>query len=130
MLEGMSPVTQRARPRRKKSKASTRWLGLLWPLIAGIVVTPFAVWGASVLAMSGPSALRLLYPYLTVIHGSSQQAASQGETISQCVMYGQFPAYGLVWIVMRRLTRGSAGAFSVIVLHCAGVLAAILKAPG
>jgi len=98
----------------------------LLPLIAGIVATPLAVWAASVLAMSGPQALRLLYPYISLLQGHSDH--SRQETMQQLVMFGQFPFYGAVWVLMQRLLRGTAGPLSVLALHCAGVGAAILTA--
>ncbi len=120
------------RGRKKSSKSSVPgWVRVLWPLILGIVMTPFAVYAASVLAMRGPSALRLLYPYVLLVQGHSEQfATSQEETLAQWVMYGQFPLYGCVWMLARRIFRGSAGALSAVVLHCAGVAVAILTSNG
>jgi hypothetical protein len=125
----MTPSASRTRKTPKKKPQST-WIRLL-PLIAGIVVTPFAVWGASVLAMSGPQALRLLYPYISLLQGHSDQFPhSRQETIQQLVMFGQFPFYGAMWILMQRLLGGTAGPLSVLILHCVGVGAAILTAGG
>ncbi len=128
----MSPAIQRkSTTKRRKKQAAPGWLGALWPLILGIVVTPLAVYAASILAMRGPTALRLLYPFMLLVQGHSEQfATSQQETLAQWVMYGQFPLYGCVWMLARRLFRGSAGALSALVLHCAGVAAAILAGNG
>jgi hypothetical protein len=57
----MSPTAvkkRRALARKKKSKTFLIW----WPLLLGIVVTPLTIHFASILALEGPSALRLLYP--------------------------------------------------------------------
>ena len=117
--------------RRRKKGAALGWLRVLWPLILGIVITPVAVYAASILAMRGPSALRLLYPFVLLVQGHSEQfATTQQETLAQWVMYGQFPFYGLVWMLAKRLSRGSAGALSAVVLHCVGVAAAILTGNG
>jgi len=79
--------------------------------------------------MSGPQALRLLYPYISLLQGHSDQLPdSRQETVQQLVMFGQFPFYGAVWALMQRLLRGTAGPFSVLALHCAGIGAAILTA--
>jgi hypothetical protein len=126
----MSPTRSRARTRKKK-KPAARWLLILWPLILGIVATPLAVRGASVLAMSGPPALRLLYPYVVLVQSQSQSfVASQQDTLAQWAMWGQFPAYGLLWMASRRLMRGTGGLLSVVVAHCAGLAAAILTMTG
>ena len=123
-------MTQRTRNnRRKKKKPLPGALIILAPLLLGILVTPFAVRGASVLALSGPSALRLLYPFVVLVQSHAQTfATSQEETLAQWVMYGQFPVYGLVWMLTRQFVRGSAGPLSVVLLHCVGVAAAILTA--
>jgi hypothetical protein len=111
-------------PRSKKKSIIPHWLLVIAPLLAGILMTPVAAWAASILAMSGPQALRLLYPFVPVIQ--QHIATNEDAALAQWIMYGQFPAYGLIWMLMARLTRGSAGALSVVVLHCLGVAAAVL----
>ncbi len=126
----MSPVTTRTRTRRSSKKKKgflPTWLLFLWPLLAGILVTPFAVRAASVLALNGPPALRLLYPYVIVAQSHIEQlAVYQEETLSQWVLYGQFPLYGVIWMIGRRLVRASGGPLFVVGLHCVGVALAIL----
>ncbi len=114
--------------RSKKKRSIPRWLVVIAPLLGGILVTPFAVRAASVLAMSGPHALWLLYPFVPVV--LQHFTTNQDETLAQWIMYGQFPLYGVIWILMARLARGSAGVFSVAVLHCLGVAAAVLDSSG
>ena len=128
MLRSMSPVATRKRTSRKKKKKAYAWLAW-WPLLLAIVATPFAVRSASVLALTGPAALRLLYPYVVLlqshVHGLSSE---QADTLSQWAMYGQFPVYGLVWVLVARLRGAFAGLISVLVLHGAGVAAAFFTA--
>ena len=125
----MSPVATRKRSNRKrKKKSSPSWLAW-WPLLVAVIATPFAVRSASVLALTGPAALRLLYPYVVLlqshVHGL---AAEQADTLSQWAMYGQFPVYGLVWVLMARLRGTLAGLISVLVLHGAGIAAVFFTA--
>ncbi len=126
MLEGMRTTYVRERAPRSKKKKSLlpRWFLVTAPLLVGILVTPVAAWAASILAMSGPQSLRLLYPFVPVIQ--QHVGTNQDETLAQWIMYGQFPAYGLIWMLVGRWTRGSAGALSVLVLHCLGVVAAMV----
>jgi hypothetical protein len=125
----MARSTPRARTTRRKQKSPPFWIQF-WPLLLGIVITPFAVRGASVLALNGPSALRMLYPYVVLAQGHSEHfASSQEEIISQWVMYGQFPLYGIVWMLAQRMARAAGGPLSVLLLHCLGVGAAIFTAP-
>jgi hypothetical protein len=126
----MSPATQRRRAGSKAKKRSgvPSWIQWL-PLIVGIVAAPVAVWGASILAMSGPSALRLLYPWVSLLrHHSDQLAVGQEEVLEQWVMYGQFPVYGLVWVATQRVWKGVSGLLSVVLMHCLAVGATILLA--
>ncbi len=89
-----------------------------------------AVRAASVLALSGPSALRLLYPYVVLVQEHAHGFASnQEETLAQWVMYGQFPAYGLLWMLGRRLNPSSGGLLAAVVAHCGGLAAAIFTTP-
>ena len=126
----MSPAAIRTRTRRNKKKEAPFWLQF-WPLVLGVIATPFAVRGASVLALTGPTALRLLYPYVVLIQSNAQRfSPEQVDTLSQWTLYGQFPLYGVLWIVARRFLGGSAGLLAVLIVHAAGVGLAILAAGG
>lgn len=130
MLVEMTRSATRTRNtvRRKQTKAKRSWW-VLWPLLLGILVTPIAVRAASVLALSGPSAMRLLYPYLVLTHSHVLQVSGeQADTLSQWILYGQFPLYGLLWMIAARLLGRSAGPLLVLLLHVGGVGAAILAA--
>ena len=52
---------------RKKKKKNASPLLLWWPLLLGIAVTPFAVHAASIMAIAGPGALMMLYPYVLLL---------------------------------------------------------------
>jgi hypothetical protein len=129
----MSPADTRTRkrtpPTRKKKGSVPARLTAYAPLILGILITPLTIWAASILAMSGPSGLRLLYPYVVLARAAhASQEYSSPETLSQWIMFVQFPAYGVIWMVGRRLIVGPAGAFAALMVHCAGVAAVIMNA--
>ena len=90
------PKRKPAAKRKSRKKQSTGWLAW-WPVILGIVVTPFAVKAATLMALTGPDGLRLLYPWMLIpklhVLGLSD---SLGNGISQAMMYVQFPLYGLI----------------------------------
>ncbi len=98
--------------KRKSRKKQTSGLVAWWPLIVGVAVTPFAVKAATLMALTGPDGLRLLYPWMLIpkLHflGLSD---SLGNVISQAMMYLQFPLYGLIAMLIHR----SKGTLSVIV---------------
>jgi hypothetical protein len=119
-------IPRRPAARRRKTKSRPLWLQF-WPVLLGIVATFFAVRAASVLALSGPTALRVLYPYLVVVQNLAEHFSSeQAERLSQWILYGQYPLYGVLWVVASRLLRGPAGLMAVLLLHAGGVAAAIL----
>jgi hypothetical protein len=92
-------------------------LWLIWiPFVAGIAVTPVVVRMASVLALSGPGALTLLYPWAEIFRTPMVKITAEiGASVAQWAMYLQFPIYGLVvsWM-MRKRSFGAA----VIVVAC------------
>ncbi len=124
----MSPVaTKRKRaPSRKKKKGP----GLLawWPLVLALVATPFAVRAASVLVLSGPAALRLLYPWVALIqaHAPHSFAPEQRDTLAEWMMWAQFPLYGLLASLLALARRLGTGLLLVLILHGLAIGLAIL----
>ncbi|HLH34058.1 MAG TPA: hypothetical protein VKX41_05245 [Alloacidobacterium sp.] len=100
----MSPTATQRKPatRKKKKAASAGWL-TWWPLVLGIAVTPLTVRAAGVMALAGPDALRMLYPWVQLVQthllGFPAEIAS---TLSQGMMYLQFPLYGLLMALILR----------------------------
>jgi hypothetical protein len=98
----MSPTATQRKPatRKKKKAAASRWL-TWWPLLLGILVTPFTVRAAGIMALAGPDALRMLYPWVQLVqsHIFTVEIAS---TLSQAMMYLQFPLYGLLMALILR----------------------------
>lgn len=90
------------RSRVKRKPVGAGWITLLIVLI-GFISIPFALWGAGILALSGPSALAMLYPYVVLVKlASSHLTAPIANPLAQWLMYLQFPLYG---IFMARVYR-------------------------
>jgi len=100
----MSPTaTQRKTTTRKKKKASSAGWMTWWPLLLGILVTPLTVRAAGVMALAGPDALRVLYPWVQLVQSYILGFPTEIEgTISQAMMYLQFPLYGLLMALVLR----------------------------
>ena len=114
----MSPA---AKKRSRKKKKSVNWLAL-WPVLLGIVVTPFTVRAAGILALTGPAALRMLYPFALLpaehVFGLRESLA---DVVSQAMMYLQFPLYGLVVMLLMRWKAWWVALLVVLGLHLGGV---------
>jgi hypothetical protein len=120
----MSPTaTQRRTTTRKKKKAAARggWL-TWWPLLLGILVTPLTVRAAGVMALAGPDALRMLYPYVQLVqsHLLGFPAEITG-TLSQAMMYLQFPLYGLLMALVLRAKGLLPAVLATAVVHFGAV---------
>ena len=95
----------------------------------GIVVTPLTIHFASILALEGPSALRLLYPYVLLIKDPAFGLSSDmGNALSQGMMYAQFPIYGLVMALTLRSRSVASALGTVVVVHGLGVFVLFLMA--
>ncbi|QNI33345.1 hypothetical protein H7849_05125 [Alloacidobacterium dinghuense] len=100
----MSPTaTQRKPTTRKKKKAAARGWITWWPLLLGILVTPLTVRAAGVMALAGPDALRMLYPWVQLVQNPMLAFPTDiAGTLSQAMMYLQFPLYGLLMALVLR----------------------------
>lgn len=123
----MSPTASTQRKpasRRKKKRAAPNAPGWLhwWPLLLGIIVTPLTVRAAGVMALAGPDALRTLYPYVLLLQ--SHVLGLPGDlasTLSQWMMYLQFPLYGLLMSLILRSKGLVAAAITAAVVHFGAV---------
>lgn len=127
----MSPAAAQKRPRARRGKSRKRkgahiraWL----PFLLLVGVTPFAVRAASVLALTGPGALRLLFPWVVLVgtHAPASLAPEQRETLAGWAMWVQFPAYGVVVALLMRWRSFAFGAGIALLLHAGAVLVAAL----
>ena len=114
---------RRASAPRKKKKKNPSPLLLWWPLLLGIVVTPFTVHAASIMAIAGPGALMMLYPYVLLLKEPALGLSSElGNNLSQLMMYLQFPLYGLAMaLTLRSKSLWTAIATSAV-MHFAAVV--------
>lgn len=112
---------RRSAPRKKKGKNA---LLVWWPLLLGIAVTPLTLHVAGILALEGTNGLRLLYPYVLLIKGLSfDLSIGFGDSLSQAMMYLQFPLYGLLFSMTLR-SKGTGSAINLVfLLHLAGIFA-------
>src|SRR5579883_2956310 len=119
----MSPATTTSK--RKKKKTSATW-SVWWPLLLGVLITPFAVRAAGVMALAGPAALRTLYPYVQLeqspVLGFSGELAS---VLSQAMMYLQFPLYGLLFSLLLRRKGFGTALLTTAIIHFGAVAIAV-----
>jgi hypothetical protein len=115
------PKRKPAAKRKSRKKQPSGWL-TWWPVILGIAVTPFAVKAATLMALTGPDGLRLLYPWMLIpkLHllGLSD---SLGNGISQAMMYLQFPLYGIIAMLIQRSKGPVAAILQVALVHLLAV---------
>jgi hypothetical protein len=109
--------------RKRKSKKNPGWLAQWWPLLIGIAVTPFAIHFASIMALAGPRALMMLYPWVLLLKtpalGLSNLFAAD---LSQLLMYIQFPVYGLLMSVKLGSKPLWIALSLAVALHLVGIL--------
>ena len=115
------PKRKPAAKRKSRKKQISGWLEW-WPVILGIAVTPFAVKAATLMALTGPDGLRLLYPWMLIpkLHllGLSD---SLGNSISQAMMYLQFPLYGLLAMLIHRSKGAVQAILALALIHLLAV---------
>jgi hypothetical protein len=118
-------LAPRTRKRRRRKAAPLLWL---WPVALGLVATPFAIRAASVLALSGPAALKILFPFVAFMQAQWTPivAGSHLEHFASWAMWVQFPAYGLLAALAGRAMGIGRALLLVLALHVAAVAAALL----
>lgn len=121
-----------APPRRKRGarKGLARgWWKALWPVLIGIAITPFTVRLAGVLALEGPKAFALLYPWFDVLR--SRVLHSPADLIGhayQYMLYLQFPLYGLLMTLTFRAGRHLRALIIGLSVHFTGLILVIVLA--
>jgi hypothetical protein len=111
------PETRTRKPRSKKKAARSGWK-IWWPVLLGILVTPLALRAAAIMALEGPDALRMLYPFVALLklHALGLPEELAGN-LSQLMMYLQFPLYGLVMSLLLRITNVFSALLQTAALH-------------
>lgn len=112
--------------RRKKGNAG--WAAWI-PFILAVAMTPVALRAASVLALSGTGGLMLLFPFVQIVQNPVLPVpGGLAGLVAQCIMYLQFPIYGLLMARIIR-SKGFWIALNVVVaIHAVGVGVAYLLA--
>lgn len=119
---------RRRRAARKKSSGRGGWKSL-WPLLVCIAVTPFTVRAASILALEGPKAFALLYPWVEVVRSSALRLPPDlVSTLSQWVLFAQFPLYGLLMTLTFRADKYLRAFIIGLVAHFTGLFVVVLLA--
>jgi hypothetical protein len=124
------PSSSAASPRTKRGapKSFARgWWKALWPLLIGIAVTPFTVRLAGVLALEGPRAFALLYPWFDVLR--SRVLHSPADLVGHAyeyMLYLQFPLYGLLMTFTSRAGRHLRALVIGVLAHFTGLLLVIV----
>src|SRR6202046_2909067 len=127
------PSSSAATPRKKRGAAKSfvrsGWWKSLWPVLVGIAITPFTVRLAGVLALEGPKAFALLYPWVDVLRSRVLHAPADlvGHAY-ESMMYLQFPIYGLLMTVTFRSARHLRAIIIGLSLHFLGLLLVIVLA--
>jgi hypothetical protein len=117
-----------ATKRRRRTKKQPFWQ-TLGPLLLALVLTPIAVRAASILALSGPASLRVLYPWVTLLENHAMGLSGpQIERYSEWTMWLMLPVYAMSIILIKRVGTLKSGVVFVLLLHTLAVLAAILTA--
>jgi hypothetical protein len=124
------PSSSAATPRKKRGarKTSARggWISLL-PLLLGIAVTPFTVRAASIVALEGPKAFALLYPWVVVLRCRALHfPADLVGRSSEWMLFLQFPLYGLLMTLTYRAGRHLRAVIVALIVHFAGLVAIVL----
>lgn len=120
-----------AGPRKKRASAKSGrggWISF-WPLVLCVAVTPFAVRAASILALEGPKAFALLYPWVEVVRSPALHIPPGWlDTLSQWIIYLQFPLYGALMTLTFRADKHLRAFIIGLIAHFSGLIAVVILA--
>jgi hypothetical protein len=125
------PSSAAVEPRKKRAKKNTGRGGWksLWPPLVCIAATPFTVRAASILALEGPKAFALLYPWVEVVRSPALHLTPDlVSTLSQWVLFAQFPLYGLLMTLTFRADKHLRAFIIGLAAHFTGLFAVVLLA--
>jgi hypothetical protein len=127
-MPSSSAATARGKRASRKTLARGWWKGL-WPLLIGIAITPFTVRLAGVLALEGPKAFALLYPWFDVLR--SRVLHSPADLVGHAyeyMLYLQFPLYGLLMTFTFRQGRHLRAFIIGLLAHFTGLMLVVVLA--
>jgi hypothetical protein len=116
--------------RKRKSRKSAGWGAQSWPLLLGIAVTPLTIHAASIMALAGPRALTMLYPWVLLLKNPVLRLGGTNANLSQWLMYIQFPLYGLLMGLIMRSKSLWFGLGVAAAVHSLAILAVFLASGG
>jgi hypothetical protein len=125
-----SAAGAKPRSKSKKSAARSQWSWKsLWPLLLCLAITPFAVRAAGILALEGPKAFALVYPWVEVVRSPALHVPpSWMDSLSQWIIYLQYPVYGLLMTLTFRADKHLRAFIFGLVAHFAGLFAVVVLA--
>jgi hypothetical protein len=121
-----------AKPRKKrsggKSAGHAGWVRF-WPLVVCLAIMPFAVHAADILALEGPKAFALVYPWVEVVRSPALHIPAEWvDGLSQWIIYLQYPLYGALMTLTFRADKHLRAFILGLVAHFAGLLAVVVLA--
>lgn len=123
-----SAAAEPRKPRSGKKSGRGGWKAL-WPLAICLLFTPFAVRAASILALDGPKPFALLYPWVEVVRSPLLHiSADLRGTLSQWLLYLQFPLYGLLMTLTIRADKHVRALITGLIAHFGGLVTAVMLA--
>ncbi|MGC2581517.1 MAG: hypothetical protein WA399_05420 [Acidobacteriaceae bacterium] len=126
MPASSAAVSRRKRGTRKSARGG--WTAIV-PLLLGLLITPFALRAASIVALAGPKAFALLYPWVEVLRSRALHLpAGLVGTASEWMMYLQFPLYGVIIMLTWRAGRYLRAFIPGLILHFSGRVAVVVLA--
>jgi hypothetical protein len=124
-----SSAVQSRRKRGARKKSVWRGWRALLPLVLGMIVTPFTIRLAGILALEGPKAFALLYPWVIALRSPALHfPADLVGSSSEWMLYLQFPLYGLLMTLTFRAGRYLRAFIIGLIAHFAGLVAVLLLA--
>jgi hypothetical protein len=119
-----------AAQKRSRGKSASRagWVRF-WPLVLCLAIMPFAVRAAGILALEGPKAFALVYPWVEVVRSPALHVpAAWLDGLSQWIIYLQYPCYGVLMTVTFRADKHLRAFIIGLVAHFTGLLAVVVLA--
>ncbi|HTV81522.1 MAG: hypothetical protein WCC14_05060 [Acidobacteriaceae bacterium] len=98
-----------------------------WPLLVCLILDPFIVRFADVVALEGPKVFSLLYPWVLVVQEPALHLSSDlTSRLTQWMLYLQFPLYGLLMTVTFRAGRFLRAFCLGLAAHFSGLLVIVV----
>jgi hypothetical protein len=118
-----------AKARKKRGAGKSAGWVRFWPLAVCLAITPFTVRAASILALEGPKAFALVYPWVEVVRSPALHLPADWlDGLSQWIIYLQYPCYGALMTLTFRADKHLRAFIIGLIAHFAGLLAVVVLA--